>query len=265
MAPQYDVSGGRILTWALETHLADHCNLRCDCCCTLSPGRAEWFVDPEQLGRDLLRAATALRPHVLKLTGGEPLLHPALLRCLDAARASGIAERVSVTSNGLLLPTMPEGFFERIDRLTVSHYSSAPLAPRLLQRVVERCARHGVLLTVKSVDRFQRMDAEAPHPDDATAAAVFDACWLKLRCHTLYRGRFYACTRPPHLAAVRGGEVAPDDGVELAAPRLLSRLLAYLERDEPLAACRRCNGGGGAWLPHRQLGATRRPGFEARA
>ena len=89
MAPQYDVSDGRILTWALETHVVEHCNLRCANCCTLSPELPSWWVDPDELRRDLERAAGALRPHVFKLTGGEPLLHPELLRCLDAARASG--------------------------------------------------------------------------------------------------------------------------------------------------------------------------------
>jgi hypothetical protein len=254
MAPQYDVSGGRILTWALETHLADHCNLRCAHCCTLSPDTPAWFVDPGELRRDLERAATALRPHVFKLTGGEPLLHPELLRCLDAARASRISERISVTTNGLLLPAMPDGFFERIDRLTVSHYSSAALTEAALRSAAERCARHGVQLTVKSIDRFQRMDAETPHDDEGTAS-VFQACWLKVRCHMLYRGRFYACTRPPHLAARAGAEPGDGDGVDVSEPRLLPRLVAYLEREEPLAACRCCLGASGDWAEHRQLPA----------
>jgi hypothetical protein len=254
MAPQYEVSDGRILTWALETHLADHCNLRCAHCCTLSPGSPSRFVDPGELQRDLARSATALRPHVFKLTGGEPLLHPELLRCLDVARASGISERISVTTNGLLLPSMPDGFFERIDRLTVSRYSSAPLPEGVLRGVAARCERHGVQLTVKAIDRFQRMDAETPH---AGAAASFESCWLKVRCHLLYRGRFYACTRPPHLASrllAHGLAAGTDgDGVDLGEPSLLARLRGYLERDEPLAACRLCLGATGDWVAHHQL------------
>jgi hypothetical protein len=262
MAPQYDVSGGRILTWALETHLADHCNLRCANCCTLSPGSEAWFVDPDDLRRDLEAIATSVRPHVFKLTGGEPLLHPELLRCLDAARASGISERISVTTNGLLLAAMPDAFFERIDRLTVSHYSSAPLTEAALRSAAERCDRHGVQLTVKSIHRFQRMDAESPH-DDERAASVFESCWLKVRCHMFYRGRFYACTRPPHLAAQRGAAIPDGDGVDVHEPRLLPRLLSYLEREEPLVACCFCLGASGEWVEHRQL-AARTPSLAAR-
>lgn len=258
MATQYEVSDGRILTWALEAHVVDHCNLRCANCCTLSPELPARFLDPDELGRDLERAAVALRPHVFKLTGGEPLLHPELLGCLDAVRASGISEHLSVTTNGLLLPSMPDRFYQRIDRLTVSHYSSVPLPEAVLARTVERCERHGVLLFVKAIDRFQRMDAVPAHAERTVVAAVFESCWLRVRCHMLHRGRFYACTRPPHLAnrlashGVAHG-IGEDDGVDLDDPRLLARLRAYLGREEPLAACRFCLGASGGWDEHRQL------------
>ena len=257
MTPQYDVSDGRILTWALETHVVEHCNLRCADCCTLSPALLPAFVDPGALERELAQAARALRPHVVKLTGGEPLLHPELLRCLDAVRASGISERVSLTTNGLLLASLGDDFYSRIDRLTVSHYASAPLHETLLARVRSSCARHGVQLTVKDVARFQRMDAFPARAPGETALA-FDGCWLRVRCHMLHAGRFYACTRPPHLrsrleaAGVAHG-IGDDDGVALDEPRLFERLLAYLQRDEPLRACRYCLGAAGGWSEHRQL------------
>ena len=90
---RYAVAAGRILTWSLEAHLVDHCNLRSAHCCTLSPEFPARLVDPAALQRDLALAAGALRPHVFKLTGGEPLLHPDLPACLRAARGSGISER----------------------------------------------------------------------------------------------------------------------------------------------------------------------------
>ena len=53
--------------------------------------------------RDLAVARDVLRPRYFKLVGGEPLLHPRLPELLDVARASGIAEVYSVTTNGVLL------------------------------------------------------------------------------------------------------------------------------------------------------------------
>jgi hypothetical protein len=135
-----------------------------------------------------------------------------------------------------------------------------------------RCERHGVQLTVKRIDAFQRIDARPPHSDPGAVRRVFDSCWLKLRCHMAYRGRFYACTRPPHLAqrldrVERMG--LEDDGVSLEEPRLAARILEYLQREEPLAACRFCLGAGGDFTAHRQVrrrarAPGRRSGSEAR-
>jgi hypothetical protein len=249
----YEVNEGRIDTWALETHVVDHCNLRCADCCTGSPDLPERCVDVAGLARDLAAAAAVLRPQVFKLTGGEPMLHPDLAGCLRVARASGVSAQLSLTTNGFRVAEVPEEVFAGLDALTLSRYPSAPLPQRLLDLVRARCAAHGVRLREKVVDRFQVMDARRGEP-----AATFAGCWLRHRCHMVHAGRFYACTRPPHLGF-------PDDGVELHAPGLLSRLLAYLERDEPLAACAGCSGGAGEWRPHRPLPVIRAGGGTAPA
>lgn len=259
----WEVASGRLLTWSLEAHLTHHCNLRCRDCCTLSPHLAPWSVPVEELGRDLAAAAAALRPALFKLTGGEPLLHADVLGCVEAARASGIAEQVSLTTNGFLLPRAPDALFAALDRITLSRYSSAPLPPASWERIEARCREHGVLLTVKAIDRFQRLD-RAADGDEAETRTVYAGCWLRQRCHLVHRGRFYPCTRPPHVAERlralgRPADPAEADGVDLHAPGLLPRLLAHLERDEPLATCRLCLGASGGFFPHAQVGPVGHP------
>lgn len=254
----YAIEHGRLLTWALEAHATDHCNLRCVHCCTISPQAPRWLLDPRELERDLALAARVLRPAIFKLTGGEPLLHPGLLELLEVARASGISPQLSLTTNGWLLERQPEVLFERLDRLTLSWYSSAPLPEAAVQRVEARCREHGVVLTVKRIERFARMDPPAALDEEQTRT-VHAACWLRVRCHMVRAGRFYCCTRPPHLErslAERGLAVrlARQDGVELqgSPDALLTRLLAYLEQPEPLRSCRFCLGASGAFEPHLQ-------------
>jgi len=242
------------VTWSLEAHVVDHCNLRCAHCCTLSPGLQPRYTSPAALRRDLTLAARAVAPALLKLTGGEPLLHPELAACLDASRESGIADQISLTTNGHLAHRVSDAVFERLDRLTLSLYPSAPLSDARLAALEERCERHGVLLRVKWMHRFGRMDA--PRPSARRARAVHAECWLRVRCHLVHEGRFYACTRPPHLADVRGEpELAQSDGVSLEAPDLLERVRALLESDEPHASCSVCLGASGAREPHSQLAA----------
>ncbi|MCE9668803.1 radical SAM protein [Myxococcus stipitatus] len=256
---RYELHDGRILTWSLETHVVTHCNLRCVQCCPMSPHLPAWAVEPSSLGADLRQLARVLHPNIFKLTGGEPFLHPDLPAVLDAVRASGISQQLSVTTNGFLAQSAPDAVYERLDRMTLSVYSSATLPEKSIARIAERCDAHRVHLTVKRIDAFQQLTPDAPHATEARTREVYERCWLKVRCHLVHQGRFYACTRPPHVATVLGpthpelrslGDV---DGVRLDAPELLERMLTYLEADTPLATCRVCLGASGAWEPHAQL------------
>jgi hypothetical protein len=219
-------------------------------------------VDPGDLARDLERAATALRPQVFKLTGGEPLLHPGIVEVARVARASGIAPQISLTTNGWRLEQTPDALFEILDRLTLSHYSSAPLSEARVEALAARCRATGVALTVKRIDRFARMTPEAPL-GASQAAAVHRDCWLRVRCHLVSRGRFYPCTRPPHLASVLGDASLHEDGVSLEGDDLLGRLLGCLESESAYATCAHCLGVGGGWIPHAQIAGSRVPASQA--
>lgn len=241
---------GRVRTHALHVALVDHCNLRCAECDALAPWLPERTTSVESLRRDVRLAKRALAPALLKLVGGEPLLHPDVVGCVRAAKEEGIAEKVSLTTNGRLLHRAPDALFEALDHLTISVY---PPGLGHLDAILARAARAGVELNVKRQDEFQQMTAPAPHGRDAE---IFEACWLRHRCHTLHEGRFFACTRPPSFHAYRRGALAllEADGVPLHdGPGLAAEISAYLERREPLASCATCLGGTGAFAPHRQL------------
>jgi hypothetical protein len=248
----------RILTWSLEVHLVDHCNLACEHCCTLSPFLPPRFVPLDRLERDLTLAAAVLRPKILKLTGGEPLLHPDIVGCLEVVRATGISECVSITTNGFPAPEAPSDTWSLIHRLTVSLYPSTPLPDETLRLIDDLRERHSFLLNWKSCDRFARMNEDGPRPDADRTQAIYEGCWLKLRCNMLRDGRFYKCTRPPYLDACTTnpkvkGTLTPGDGIPLSAPDLFKRVLRYLESSEPLLSCRLCLGASGEREPHRQL------------
>ena len=255
---RYELAHGRIQTWALEAHLVEHCNLRCAGCCPMSPHAPESFAEPEQLARDLQLAATALAPRLLRLTGGEPTLHPRIVECLDAARASKVAPRIQVTTNGTKAADLPDAFYARINVLKLSLYPSAPLLQKTVDRIEARCREHGVEFQARAYAQFQRITPrELTQSDEATERA-FHECWMKMRCHLVHRGNFYLCTRPPKLQTYLeqhgvANTIVEEDGVPLEGPRLAERILRLLEREEPLASCRHCLGNSGEWAPHRQI------------
>ena len=57
-----------------------------------------------------------------KFVGGEPLLHPQLLDFLRAAKDVGIANRLVLVTNGVLLHTAPDELWELIDGMWISLY-----------------------------------------------------------------------------------------------------------------------------------------------
>jgi hypothetical protein len=248
----YRIVDGRIATRALEAHVVDDCNLTCAECCSYSPHLPRWRVAPDDLAHDLVLARRVVAPRVFKLVGGEPLLHPSLVELVEIARRSEIAPIISLTTNGLLLPRMPDALWSAIDAMTISLYPAPSLDVDARAAIEERAARFDVALNWKVQDRFVTMNRDEPCNDAAQTTAIFSRCWLRERCHMVRRGRFYTCTRPPHLQAYLGGTDFERDGVALDG-LAVPDLLAYLRAERPLSACAHCRGGDGPLVPHRLL------------
>lgn len=251
--PRYEIVDGRIVTRSLELHIVDHCNLQCAECCSLSPLLEPRTVSPEAISRDLGLACRVLSPHYLKLVGGEPLLHPELIACLEAARP--FADILSVTTNGILLERMPARFWEVIDALTLSLYPAPRLSEQRLASIKQRAAHHGVELNIKRQDDFVRMSHWGLELDERQADEVFATCWLRERCHILSEGRFYMCTRPPHYRSFfKSDKGLHEDGVALhAGESLRDEIHQYLQRSEALKTCRYCAGTEAEPAKHRML------------
>ena len=97
---EYGIEDGRVRTRALEYHIADHCNLRCDHCCSFSPILKKWFADPDEFERDLSAVGRVVRPEFVKIVGGEPLLHPQLERLLIIAKSLAVGPRIQFRHGG---------------------------------------------------------------------------------------------------------------------------------------------------------------------
>lgn len=250
------VVAGRVQTRSLEAHVVDHCNLRCAECCSLSPLLPVWSANVDDLARDLERARRVLQPAVFKLVGGEPTLHKDLTALVVAVKQSQIAPRVSVTTNGLLLATMPDAFFAAVDALTISLYPQPALKQDVIDDVNARAAAFHVELNWKVQDQFVTMNRSVRCDDDNENQRVYDDCWLRERCHIVRDGVFYMCTRPPHVRSLLGtGNDGgyDDDGLALDDAVTADAVVAYLTRPKPLATCALCLGGSAPQTAHRQI------------
>ena len=252
----------RIERPAIEFNVAEHCNLRCAGCDHASPFLPPKLAVLAEFERDLGALATVLHARELKLLGGEPLLHPQLPQFAAAARRIGIADRIWVVTNGLLLPRVDPELYRVIDGLRVSRYPGVrpTVGDDELQRLA---AEHRFALEILPVAEFRATLREHPHAEAVTTAEVYRRCDLAHRwsCHTVHAGRYYKCPPAALLGARRPrlGIGAPDgsrDGVALHDnPDLRGALVAYLAERTPLQACAFCAGSCGPSFAHRQLRA----------
>jgi organic radical activating enzyme len=251
----------RVAVEAFEFHVVEHCNLRCANCCNMSPLVADKVLSLATLTDLIARMRQVIVADVCKIMGGEPLLHPNIVKILTLLKNSGLGHRVRLFTNGLLLGTQPEAFWQALEDLTISSYASAPVKPGTLALANEKAQTYGFALNVKQVTEFSQVLSPAYEHDGARTQTTFDECWLRHRCLIARGDKFYMCTRsayaPDFFARVDCEEPPsdhPDDeGLPLASPTLAQDIMDLLNRDAPLAACRYCLGGAGPTAPHVQL------------
>lgn len=256
MIVDYPIVDGQVRTRALEYHVTDHCNLRCDHCCSYSPILKKWFADPDVFTADLLAVRRVVRPEFLKIVGGEPLLHPELERLLAVAHELQVGARVQLTTNGLLLRRLSPRSWDSIQMLSVSLYPEPALPKDLIRYIARQAARRNIEVSWKTQDKFTCLDRESLATAEETRDIYAD-CWIRHRCHSIRNGRFYSCTRPQYIQtfAVDGPSFAAD-GIPVDDPdaaALSRRIRDLLIRPEPLRSCSICNGGNARLDTHRQL------------
>jgi organic radical activating enzyme len=258
LGDRYRLERGRILNRACVINVVEHCNLRCRSCAHLSPVMPEHFVDPGALGADLTALSKSYHVNVLKILGGEPLLHPGLPEVLRAARRSQVADRLEIWTNGLLLPRMDGSVWEAVDSVRISLYPGRSLKPDKLDACADIARQHNVSLRYKRYEAFQESYSEQGTDDAELVRKIYLTCnhAHRWRCQTVAGGWFFKCAQaymiPKGMAL--GPQITYGNGIRIDdSPRFRDRLLGYLTSPEPLPACRNCLGSAGRYIEHEQV------------
>lgn len=205
-------------------------------------------------------------PDVFKVAGGEPTLHPALDAILQAVKEAELTHAIRVITNGLLLHKMSEAFWQLIDQLTVSHYISAPIRPKVLEEIKVKAREHEVVLNIKYVEQFNEIFVEEPFKDRERLEAIYRDCWMRHRCLILRHGRFYKCTRSAYMDEflklkglplfIEDSDIctySAIDGIFMDDPDFKMKALDYLNQELPLHSCSYCLGVSGNLRANVQL------------
>jgi MoaA/NifB/PqqE/SkfB family radical SAM enzyme len=210
--------------------------------------------------RDFEALSQVFHSDMLRLVGGEPLLHPEILSFLREARRIGITDYLVIFTNGVLLHQVPSEFWELIDGLEISVY---PGVKRKLSDddCVRICKAHNIRLRFNDMPEFTRTLITKRIEDPELVGAIFRECKNAndYSCNTVHDGRLYRCSIAPLMKqwlALHGIDFDNHgiDGVALHNnPHLYEELDDCLNGYTPLAACTYCLGTSGPSVPHRQL------------
>ncbi len=100
----------------VEFNLSDACNLNCMGCSHYSPLAPKEFEGLPRLAESMSAIASiegARKISDIYLIGGETLLYPELTKAMELARKYFPWAKISIFTNGLLLPKMSDDFWEK--------------------------------------------------------------------------------------------------------------------------------------------------------
>lgn len=259
----YQVRNGKLHTYGVEIQAAEHCNLRCAGCSQSSPFVPAAFPDIREVACCLEILSKVLHSERAVLLGGEPLLNPGLVELLDVVRASGVFDRVFITTNGILLADVDPRFWDLVDVVEISIYpSTRQLVVGSLEKLSESAWRSHTELHLLPTPNFRHITLTERIDDELMVKRLYDRCYFRHYCHTLYHGHLYKCATSTHIAdyvARAGGQPPPtsDAVVQIEdTPDLRDRLLAFFQSEVPMQVCHFCIGSSGSEFPHRQMSAS---------
>lgn len=232
----------------LEIDVAKSCNLSCAACNHLSPLYRKGFVNAGELAADLKVLAKVVRVKTIRLLGGEPLLHSGIIDLLRIARESGIAQRVSVVTNGVLLPRMSPTFWELVDVADVSLYPG-------IQVEMEKLEPHKSKISVRPCPTFYETFSVHKNNDERLVSKIVDSCKIVNFCVGIVDRTFYKCMRAAYITEkVPHPSIFPGcDGIKIQPDGFDLQFDVYMSTSRPLAACAFCTGSSGKRFDHAQL------------
>jgi hypothetical protein len=195
----------------IEVNLADHCNLNCQCCDHFSQLVAEpVFLDVEVFRHDMERLAELSDNYIdiIKLQGGEPLLHENVNKFAEITRRLFPKCTIYFFTNGLLLlksEKFAQGNFWRCckDNDVTIQLTEYPIGLNV-QAIEDKANEYGVKLQVfgEVADKVRgKTKRSTKHPFDLAgnvAKSQYVSCYHFNETITLRKGRLYTCSIIPN-------------------------------------------------------------------
>ena len=228
----------------VEFHIVDHCNLNCAHCNHFTPLASENYCKIDDIVDDF-KKLKIIFDNIGKIfiVGGEPLLHPELLKILDPLRNLYPNSEIIIITNGILLDKQKEEFFDALKKyhiaLSMTHYPIKVDYEGWIKKLDEM----GIKAYYFSLDRNKMRKQNLNLEGSSNKEKAFLKCHEK-NCHFLRDGKLYVCTPVPNICFLNkyfnlDFKIKKTDYIDLNKIKSASYINAIFKR--PINFCRYCN------------------------
>lgn len=239
----------------LHLHLTDHCNLNCKGCDNFSPLATEVYTDINQFEKDCAQIAKIAEGKVceIQLLGGEPLLHPELIKFMEITRRYFPTNAINIVSNGILLKKQPDEFWiscrQNKISIVVTKYPIKLDFEGIKQLADSKGVNFSFYGNTETVEKnMECIPLDLEGKQDAKDS--FLRCSRANRCIALDNGKIYPCSLIPYvkyfnLEFKQNLQVTPQDYIDVDKLGNLGELLQFVS--QPVPFCKYCNIKGTVW------------------
>lgn len=233
---------------AISIPLVEHCNLNCKSCDHFAPLAKKSFACVEQFEEDIKKFATLSKQklNILKLMGGEPLLHPKIKDFMKISRQYLPHTKIQIVSNGILLMKQKEDFWQACQQFQISISLTKYPIPIQYDEMEQLSKDYGVGFEYFNQSSSVKTVYHLPLDVHGAQSPMtnFLYCFHANNCVTIKNGRLYTCTVAPNIEHFNvyfnlEFEENEKDYIKLSEAESIDEILKFLAN--PIPFCKYCN------------------------
>lgn len=231
----------------IEFNVTDYCNLNCKGCSHYSPVAQEVYEPLHQLEADMKHISRVKNSELIEgvyLIGGETLLYPWLTDAMKLARMYFPSKKISVFTNGILLPRMSEEFWDTCREMDCTIALTRYPLKLDYDRLEEECRRRGVKVEVFGDRGTQGSFFKLPlDPSKRQKGWVSHFRCIAFGCITVDNGKIFPCSQSAcvgHLNKRFGTSFKWEKGDYIEVKDLNDAKQILKLRNRPVPFCKYC-------------------------
>jgi MoaA/NifB/PqqE/SkfB family radical SAM enzyme len=237
-------------TLLFQVMLCEHCNLNCKGCASYSPLAPKEFLDAVSYEKDCARLSALCGgiAESIDLLGGEPLLHPEIIKIIEITRKN-FKGTIKIVTNGLKLAAMGHEFWDACQRNNINIIITGyPINIDLL-RINQVAAKYNVSIEMrgetsvyaKNLQVWTKLPLDLQGKQDA--CRNFLLCLSSNFCVYLKDGKIATCGQVFNVRHFNeyfneNMEIADENFIDIYKASSLDEILEFISR--PIPFCKYC-------------------------